>query len=94
MGIWAWLLLLAISVTLATVAQYTFFRHDRGPHDYDWIYIAGGALLGGFTASVWYPGLGPAVDGLNLVPALLGAVILAAVLEGIYRSFIRPRQTA
>jgi len=26
---------------------------DRKPKDYDWVYIAGGALLGGFTAHVW-----------------------------------------
>lgn len=94
MGIWAWLILLAISAALATAAQYTLFRHDRGMHDYDWVYIAAGALLGGFTAHVWYSGFGPVVDGLNLVPALLGAVIMATLLEVIYRSFIRPRQTA
>ncbi len=94
MGIWAWLILLAISAALATAAQYTIFRHNRGPNEYDWVYIAGGALLGGFTANVWYSGFGPVVDGLSLVPAVLGAVILAAVVEVIYRSFIRPRQTA
>ncbi len=58
-----------------------------------WVYIAGGALLGGFTATVWYP-IGPVVDGLHLLPALAGAVVLGAVVELIYRAFIRPRQTA
>lgn len=94
MGIWAWLILLAVAAALATAAQYILFRHDRGPNEYDWVYIAAGALLGGFTAHVWYSGFGPVVDGLNLVPALVGAVIMAAALELIYRSFIRPRQTA
>jgi hypothetical protein len=85
--------LLAVSAVLATAAQYLFFRHDRKKTDYDWVYIAGGALLGGFTATVWYP-VGLMVDGLHLLPALAGAVVLGAVAEFIYRAFIRPRQTA
>ncbi len=94
MGLLAWLILLALSAALATAAQYTFFRADRGPTDYDWVYIAGGALLGGFTGSVWYAHLGPVVDGLSLIPALIGAVILGALAEVIYRAFIRPRQAS
>jgi hypothetical protein len=34
------------------------------------------------------------VDGLYLVPALAGAIVVAAVVELIYRVFIRPRQSA
>jgi cytochrome c biogenesis protein CcdA len=94
MGIFAWIILLAVSAVLATTAQYLFFHHDREATDYDWVYIAGGALLGGFTAHVWYPGFGPVVDGLHLLPALAGAVVLGAVVELIYRVFIRPRQHA
>jgi hypothetical protein len=55
MGLWAWIILLAVSAALATAAQYLFFRYDRKTTDYDWVFIAGGALLGGFTATVWYP---------------------------------------
>jgi cytochrome c biogenesis protein CcdA len=91
MGLLAWVILLAVSATLATVAQYTLFRHDRKPTDYDWVYIAGGALIGSFTAHVWYP-VGPVVAGLNLLPALAGAVVLGVVVELVYRAFIRPRQ--
>jgi len=94
MGLGAWLILLAFSAALATAAQYTLLRADRKLTDYDWVYIAGGALLGGFTASIWYPGVGPAVDGLTLVPALAGALVLGAVAELIYRGFIRPRQAS
>jgi hypothetical protein len=95
MGIWAWLILLAFSAALASAAQYTLFRHDRGPRDYDWVFIAGGALIGGFTANVWYGSAlnwGFVVDGLAIIPALIGAVVLAAIVEAIYRFFIRPRQ--
>jgi hypothetical protein len=93
-GIWAWIILFAWSAALATAAQYTLFRKDRGPKDYDWVYIAGGALLVGFTAHVWYPGLGPVVDGLNLVQALAGGVVGAIAMELVYRVFIRKRQLA
>jgi hypothetical protein len=56
--------------------------------------MAGGALLGGFTAHVWYPGFGPVVDGLNLLPALAGAMFLGVVAELVYRFYLRPRRLA
>jgi cytochrome c biogenesis protein CcdA len=93
MNLSSWIILLAISAALATTAQYLFFRHERKQTDYDWVFIAGGALLGGFTATVWFP-VGPLVAGLYILPALAGAVVLGAVVEFIYRAFIRPRQTA
>jgi hypothetical protein len=89
MGIWAWVILLAWSAGLASAAQYTLFRKNRRPKDYDWVYIAGGALLGSFTAHVWYPGFEPVVDGLNLVPALVGGVVGGVVTELVYRRYIR-----
>ena len=94
MGIWAWIILFVWAAALGTAGQFAFFRTDRGPNDYDWVYIAGGALLGGFTAHVWYPGWGPVVDGLNLLPALLGAVVLGLVAELVYRMVLRPRRLA
>jgi hypothetical protein len=94
MGIWAWIILLAWSAALATAAQYTLFRKDRGPTDYDWVYIAGGALLGGFTAHVWYAGFGPAVNGLNLLQALVGGVVGGTLVELGYRFYIRRRRFA
>ena len=93
MNLWSWVILLGISALLATAAQYLFFRHDRKPTDYDWVFIAGGALLGGFTASVWYP-VGPVVAGLYILPVLAGAFVLGAMVEVIYRAFLRPRQHA
>ena len=93
MNLLSWIILLALSAALATTAQYTLLRNARKKTDYDWVYIAGGALLGGFTATVWYP-VGPLVAGLSILPALAGEVVLGAVAEFIYRAFIRPRQTA
>jgi cytochrome c biogenesis protein CcdA len=94
MGVWAWVILFAWSAALATAAQYTLFRGDRKQADHDWVFIAGGAVLGGFTAHVWYPGFGPVVDGLNLLQALVGGVVGGIAMELVYRLFIRRRQLA
>lgn len=92
MGVWAWLLLLVWSAALASAGQFLFFRQARGPKDFDWVYIAGGALIGGFTAHVWYPISGfPVVDGLNVVQALAGGLVGGFVVELVYRLWIRRR---
>lgn len=89
MGIWGWILLLAASAALATAAQYLIFGRDRDPEDVDWVYVAAGGLVGGFTGHAWYPGAGPMVDGLNVLPAMAGLVVGAVVLEVIYRQILR-----
>jgi len=87
----SWVILLALSATLATAAQCLFLHHQRKTTNYDWVYIVGGALLGGFTATVWYH-VSPLVAGLYLLPVFAGAVVLGAGAGFIYRGFIRPRQ--
>lgn len=94
MGIWGWFILLAGSALLATLAQYTLLRQYRGATNYDWVIIAGGSLIGGFIAGTVYSGFGPVVDGLHLLPALAGAVVLGVVAELLYRAFVRQRQAA
>jgi hypothetical protein len=93
MGIIAWLILLAVSVTFATVGHYTLSIVQHQATGYDWVYIAVGALLGGFMGSMWYPGIGPEVDGLTLLPALACAFAVGAV-EWMYHAFARPRQSS
>jgi cytochrome c biogenesis protein CcdA len=92
MGILGWVILLAAAAVVATVAQFLLFARDRRPTDYDWVYIAGGALIGGFTGHAWYPSVGPAVDGLAVLPALVGLFVGAVVVEAVYRLVLRPRQ--
>jgi hypothetical protein len=92
MGIWAWIVLLAVSAAVATVGRYLVSRLDPRPTDYDWVYLAGGGLIGGFTAQLWYP-IGPTFDGLSLMPMLVGVIVGAAVLEVVYRVLLRPRRT-
>ena len=52
MGVLAWILLLGVAAGVATVGQFAFFRKDRGPKDYDWVYMAAGGVIGGFTGHV------------------------------------------
>lgn len=91
MGIWAWIILLLAAAALATVAQSLFFSRGRRSTDYDWVYLAAGALIGGFTGHAWYTA-GPTIDGLNVGPALVGLIVGALVVETVYRLVLRPRQ--
>ena len=92
MGVWGWIVLLAVSAAFATVVQVLFLSKDRKPKDFDWVYLAAGGVIGGFTGHAWYTA-GPTFDGLNFLPMLVGVVVGAALLEVVYRMFLRPRQT-
>jgi hypothetical protein len=46
MGVWAWLIILAWSAALATAANYAYFARHTSKADYDWTFIAGGAVIG------------------------------------------------
>jgi membrane-associated HD superfamily phosphohydrolase len=94
MGIWAWLLLFTGAALLAVVAQVLLFHKQRGPVEYDWMFIAGGAVIGGLLANVLYVGIGPVVDGLHVVPTVMGAIAVGSIVNMLYRVFIRPRQPA
>src|ERR671937_2285389 len=94
MGVWAWLIILTWSAALATVAHYAYFARRATKTDYDWTFIAGGAVIGAFTPHVWYAGFAglPVVDGLNILQALVGGVVGGVLFEAGYRFLIRSRQ--
>jgi hypothetical protein len=94
MGVLAWILLFGWGALIATVGQYALLRGHRAPSDHDWIFLAGGAVLGGFTAHVWYGGSGPIADGLYMLQALAGGILGAIVVETIYRLVLWPRQAS
>lgn len=57
---------------------------------------AAGAALGAFAASEWLGSLstlGPDVDGLYVLPALVGGLIVGAALEAVARQTTRPEPT-
>jgi hypothetical protein len=92
MGVLRWIVLLAVSAAVATGVQVLFLSKDRKPGDFDWVYLAAGGVIGGFTGHAWYTA-GPSFDGLNVVPMLVGVMVGAALFEVVYRMFLRPRQT-
>ena len=51
---------------------------------YEWLFSSVGVLVGGWLGSEAFGGLstfGPAYDGLYLLPALVGGVILGALVD-------------
>lgn len=94
MGLWGWFLLVAMSVGLAALAQNLLVRsdHQRRHAHFDLIFSAVGALIGGYVAHAWWPGVGPSINGLHVLPAFLGALLLAVVAEAFYRLVLHPRQ--
>jgi uncharacterized membrane protein YeaQ/YmgE (transglycosylase-associated protein family) len=55
---------------------------------YEWIASSVGAFVGGFIASEWIIGFrefAPVVDGLAIVPALLGGIVVGAVVAASTR---------
>ena len=96
MGLWGWFVLLAMSVALATLAQYLFVRsdHKRPKIDLDLAFSTVGALIGGWAAHTWFAGIGPSVDGLNVIPAFTGALLLGMLVEAAYRLYFYPNQRA
>lgn len=56
---------------------------------YQWLWTGGGALVGAWLGSEWFTRAlapGPVVDGLALLPALIGAVVVAAVVDLVVRA--------
>jgi uncharacterized membrane protein YeaQ/YmgE (transglycosylase-associated protein family) len=55
---------------------------------YEWVFTAAGAFVGGLAASEWILGLRttePVWDGLALVPALLGGLIVGVIVDAFVR---------
>ena len=64
---------------------------------YAWLFAAIGAVVGGYVgsellgaASAW----GPGIDGLFVVPALIGAIVLGGLVEWAVRATGSSRPTS
>lgn len=91
MGTGGFILLLAGALVIGIIVQFV----GQARSGYDWLITAIAAAIGGFAASEWLAGAstwGPEVDGLFVLPALIGAVILGAVVEYAVRAFSPRRQ--
>jgi hypothetical protein len=89
MGVWGYVILVAGALAIGLIAQFA----GKSRTMFDWLItgvIAGGAafigseLLG--TFSTW----GPELDGLFVLPALIGGVVVGAIVDGAVRYFIAP----
>ena len=93
MGAWGYVILIAGAVVLGMLGQAL-----RGRVGYEGVLTAIGAGIGGFVASQYHlAGLGQwgySYDGLHLFPALIGAIIVAVVVEAVIYFVQRPAATA
>jgi uncharacterized membrane protein YeaQ/YmgE (transglycosylase-associated protein family) len=95
MSLLATFVLLAGGVAIGVISQFI----GRAEIGYEWVFAAVAAIVGAWigsesfgTLSTW----GPAFDGLYLLPALIGGVVLGGVVDGATRlftggSYLEPR---
>jgi len=91
MGIWAVLLLVAVAVVIGIAAQVI----GQAGSQFEWVVAAIAAGVGGFVASEWLGAAstwGPELDGMFILPALIGAIVVAAIVDFVFRTTARPQQ--
>ena len=84
LGVGGWILLLGGALVLGIGAQVI----GHPPTAYQWVFDAVGAGIGAIVASeliVALRDVGPVWDGLALVPALIGALVVIAIVEAASR---------
>jgi uncharacterized membrane protein YeaQ/YmgE (transglycosylase-associated protein family) len=89
------ILLVVGAVVIAAIAQYI----GRVSFGYEWVFTGIAALVGGWLGSEAFGSLstwGPVFEGLYLLPALIGAVVLGGVIDALVRfssggTYLAPR---
>lgn len=90
MGTTGFIVLLAGALVLGIIVQYV----GQARSGFDWLVTAVAAAVGSYVASEWLGGAstwGPQLDGLYILPALIGAIVLGAVVEYAARR-VSPRR--
>ena len=83
-GVWAIIGL----IVLATVFGIAVHLVGTPSFRYEWLLTTLAAIVGGFVASefvVGFRGFEPVYDGLAVIPAIVGGVLLGAVVAGASR---------
>jgi hypothetical protein len=81
---------LAVLVVGSVVVGVIYHLIGTPNMSYEWLVSSIGAFIGGFVASEWIVGFrefAPVTDGLALVPALLGGLIVGVVFAAATRLF-------
>ncbi len=89
MEIWGWVILIVGALVIGLVAQFVPDTRTM----FDWVITAVAAGIGGFIASELlgsFSTWGPEIQGLYLIPALIGAVVFAVLADGIERFTYHP----
>jgi uncharacterized membrane protein YeaQ/YmgE (transglycosylase-associated protein family) len=89
MEVWGWIILIVGAFLIGLVAQFL----PQARSYYDWLIVGVAAGIGGFIGSELLGGLsawGPEYQGLYLLPALIGAVILAVIADSVERYVYHP----
>ena len=84
MSLLAALLLVGGAVVIGGIAQVS----GTVTNGYQWLVVGLAALVGGYVGSESFAGLstwGPEFEGLFVLPAIIGAVVVGAVVDAILR---------
>ena len=89
MGIGAFAVVIVLALVLGFLVQAFLQPKTR----YEWLIAGVGAAVGAWLASEitwtqWFTGLtdlGPQFDGLLIVPAVIGGVVIGAIVEALAR---------
>jgi hypothetical protein len=89
MGIAAFAIVVVAALLIGVLVQL-YFSPKTG---YEWLIVGVGASVGAWLASEitwtqWFTGLtnlGPQFDGLLIIPAVIGGLVLGAVTEAVAR---------
>lgn len=87
LGVWGAILMIAFAVVLGIVAQMYGEKHST----YEWLITGIAALIGAFVASEYlgaFSAFGPQFDGVALVPAVIGAVVVGVVADLFTRTTV------
>ncbi|HEX2910108.1 MAG TPA: GlsB/YeaQ/YmgE family stress response membrane protein [Chloroflexia bacterium] len=93
MEIWGWAILIVGALVIGFAAQFV----PRAPTMYDWLITAVAAGIGAFIGSELlgsFSTWGPEMFGLYILPALIGAIVMAVVVDGVERFTYHPGHPA
>jgi uncharacterized membrane protein YeaQ/YmgE (transglycosylase-associated protein family) len=80
LGLGGWIAVIVGAIVIGLVAQFV----GETETGFEWLAVAIGAVVGAIVASEFIVGLreyGPVWDGLAMVPALVGGVVVGLVVD-------------
>ncbi|MDI1431170.1 MULTISPECIES: GlsB/YeaQ/YmgE family stress response membrane protein [Polyangium] len=93
LGIWATFSVLGVLVTLAIAAVVGWIADQIVPGrlPYGWAGAMVAGLLGSWVGSLLFGNLGPTIARIPIIPGILGAVLVALVVQMLMKRGFGPR---